>query len=117
MTEQEIEKEIQARVEFKMNEFMTGIKNMIKYEEQKYHHSTAHPKYAYRAEAMTEVNEMLSKEISMSVPYDDMNERRKRWAKDNAVEAIERLVDLRGRPGRDYKIRMIASAIEKAQNY
>jgi hypothetical protein len=53
----------------------------------------------------------------MPPPYDEMAKRKKWEAKELAVKNISTSLDMRGRKDFDYKIRIVASEIEKAQNW
>lgn len=114
MTEQEIEKEVQARVEFKMNEFLTAVKNRVGFKYQQAFDMTQKSQYEWQA--FKELSEMLNKEIRIPTPYDDMAKRKKWEAKEKAVEKIVKTLDLRGRDY-DSKIRTIVSAVEIAQDW
>jgi hypothetical protein len=115
MTPQEIEKEIQARVEFKLNELLTGVKNRVGFKYKAAFDMTRESEYAWKA--FKELEEMLHKEINMPTPRDNMAIQKKWEAKQFAVEKIEKSLDLRGRRDYDDKIRVIVAAIETAQNY
>lgn len=110
-----VEKEIQARVEFKMNELLTGVKNRVSYKYGQAFDMTQKSQYIW--EAWKELAEMVQKEIAMGTPYNDMDKRAKWEAKEKAVKKIETSLDLRGRHDYLPKVRTIVAAIEEAQNY
>ncbi len=111
----EIEQEVQARVEFKMNEFITGLKNIAK---RHWHiaFQTMDSKYQHYWEAFEQIEQMIQKEIRMGTPYDDMANRKKWEAKQKAVENISNSLQLKGRDA-DHKIRIIVREVESAQNF
>lgn len=115
MTEYEVEKEIQARLEFKINELLTGIKNRVAIKYSQAWDMTRESEYAWKA--FEEIGAMATKELKMATPYPDMDRRRKWQAKQVAVDNLIKSLDLRGRPDWDRKVRIIASEIEQAQNY
>lgn len=116
MTDADIENEVQARIEFKMNEFMVGMKNVCR------HHwshafSTMDQKYQHYWEAFEQMQEMFQKEVRMAPPHDDMAKRRKWEAKEKAVQNITDILDIRGRRDYHHKIRIVVKEIENAQNF
>lgn len=115
MSELEIEKEIQARVAFKMNELLTGVKNKVRYKYKQAFDMTQNSQYIWQA--WEELEEMVKKEVAMATPYNDMDKRKKWEAKEKAVDNITKSLDLRGRHDYPHKVRVIVSEIEKAQNY
>jgi len=114
MTDIEIEQEIQARIEFKMNEFKTSLKNRLAFKYRQIFDETKESFAVWKA--FEEVCEVLQKEVQMPTPHDNMAQERKRKAKDVAVEKIVKTLDLRGRDYHD-KIRVIVSAVEVAQEW
>lgn len=115
----EIEKEVQARVEFKMNEFLTGVKNKVKWKYGQAFDMTQKSQYIWQA--WEELEEMLKKEVVMPTPYDEMAKRNKWEAKETAVNQIMESIrsTFRGynSNGRDRIVNSIISAVEKAQNF
>lgn len=115
MSENEIELEVQARVKFKMNEFLTGLDNLGKI----YWHNafmSGDPKYVHYNDAIGQVRGMLNKETEIAVPYDEMHAMEQRRKRDKAVERIMERIDIRGRVRDTYQIeRFIAQEIEKIQ--
>jgi len=118
-TETDIEAEVQARIEFKMNEFLTGIKNAVKYKYGQAFDMTQKSQYIWQA--FEEIEQMFKKEIWMPPPYNDMVKRRKWEAKETAVNEIMESIRTTFRGynsnGRDRIVRSIVSAVEKAQNF
>lgn len=112
----EQEAEVRARVEFKMNEILEGVKNAAS---RNWHIAFASnsQKHQHYWEVFEQLKGMFEKEINMGLPYDNMVEIKRREARDKAVKDIEQSLDLRGRRDYQHKIRIIVAAIEKAQNY
>lgn len=115
MSEQEIEKEVQARVEFKMNELLTGVKNKLKFKYGQAFDMTKESEHNWKA--WQELQEMVIKETNMTTPYNDMDKRKKWEAKEKAVAEIVESLDLKGSRNYQYKVRIIVRNIENAQNY
>jgi len=120
MTEQEIEKEIQARCEFKMNELLTGVKNMVGWKYKQAFDMTQKSQYIWQA--WEELEGMVKKEVAMATPYNDIDKRAKHEAKENAINNIRRDLENKFRGilrGNDFEmlIRRIVTEIEQAQNY
>jgi hypothetical protein len=119
-TDKEIEEEIKARVEFKMNEFATAVKNRLRFKYQQAFDMTRESQYAWKA--FEEIAEMLNKEINMATPYDEMAEHKKWEAKEKAVEKISLLMREMTRGYRmssenNQIIRKIVPIIEEAQSF
>ena len=114
MTNKEMEDEIQARIEFKFEELLTGLKNRVKFKYGQMFDMTHKSQYIW--EAFEEVAGMAKKELYMAPPCDEMANRRKRQAKD---EAVKKIVDRFNLVGREYqeKISTIVNAIEHGQNW
>ncbi len=116
MTEQDIEKEVQARVDYKMNELITACTNIANTNFGAAFNS-GHPKYVYYMEAFKEFKQMIVKEKHMPLPIDHLVETKKREKRDKAVEKLsDRLLK---RSTRDYHhLQMVISeTIEEAQRY
>lgn len=114
----DFDKEVQARVDFKMNEFLTGVKNMVSYKYRQAFDMTQKSQYIWQA--WEELEKMFQKEVRMGLPYDSMVMESKREAKNKAVDKIMNRLDLNGRidPRERQSItRTIVSSIEEAQNY
>jgi len=114
MSEQDIEKEIQARVEFKMNELLTGIKNRVGFKYKQAFDMTRESQHAW--EAFKELEEMFKKEIEMGTPSNNMDIDKKWKAKEVAVKNIMKHFDCQGSEYHD-KVRKVVSEIENAQDY
>jgi hypothetical protein len=111
-----IEKEIQARVDFKMNELLTAVENTAKANWNVAFQSNSQ-KHSHYWEAFGQMKQMLIKERQMVTPYDDMSEQKRRKKRDEAIDKIMERFCKRGE--RDYhdKERLLVSLIENAQNW
>lgn len=111
-----IEKEIQARVDFKINELLTTVENTAKANWNTAFQSNSQ-KHSYYWEAFEQMKQMLIKEMQMTAPYDDMAEQKRRKKRDEAIDKIMERFCKRGE--RDYheKERVLVSIIENAQNW
>lgn len=116
MTELEINKEVQTRVEFKMNEFLEGVKNRLAFKYGQAFDMTRKSNKAWLA--FKEVSEMISKEIHMPTPYDSMSEKNRREAKNKAVDKIMKSLNLQGKDV-DYNhiLRSVVAGVEMGQKY
>lgn len=112
----DIEKEIEARVEFKMNELLTGIKNVAK---TNWHiaFNGSSQKHSYYWEAFTQMEEMFHKEMKMALPYPSMEVHNRKQARDKAVRKITDRLNMRGTRDSDQITRVIVEAVEQAQNF
>lgn len=108
------EKEIQARIDFKLSELLTGLENRAKAE---WHNAfqTGSQKHSHYWEAFTELKKMLRKEIEMATPSNEMAETHRREKRDEAVDAIADRLIKRGEPNYHGKLKAVVDAIEKAQ--
>lgn len=110
------EKEIQARVVFKMNELLTAVENTAKAKWNIAFQNNSQ-KHSHYWEAFGQMKQMLIKEMQMATPYDDMAEQKRRKKRDEAIDKIMERFCKRGE--RDYheKERLLVSLIENAQNW
>lgn len=110
------EKEIQARVDFKMNELLTALENTAKANWNSAFQNNS-PKYSHYWEAFEQMKHMLIKEMQMAAPFDDMADQKRRKKRDEAIDKIMERFCKRGE--RDYheKERLLVSFIENAQNW
>jgi hypothetical protein len=110
------EKEIQARVDFKMNELLTAVENTAKANWDIAFQNNSQKRSHYW-EAFGQMKGMLIKEMQMATPFDDMAEQKKRKKRDEAIDKIMECFCKRGE--RDYheKERFLVSIIEIAQNW
>jgi hypothetical protein len=72
-----IEKEIQARVDFKMNELLKAIENRAN-ANWSIAFKIGSQKHSYYWEAFEQMKSMFQKELEMSYPYDRMSELNRR---------------------------------------
>lgn len=114
MDQDQIEKEVQARVNFKMNELLTGIENVAKINWGLAFENMSQ-KHSHYWEAFTQMKQMLIKEMEMSASYDDMAEQKKRVRRDEAIDAIMKRFCQRGEKDYHHKEHLLVSIIEKAQ--
>lgn len=115
MTPQEIENEVKARVEFKMNELLTAISNRAK-AHWGYALSEMSQKHTHYWEAFNQMQGMFKKELSMAPPCDEMFLANKRSKKDRAIEKIMERFRLRGTKGYHEAEKFLSQVIEDAQN-
>jgi hypothetical protein len=115
MSQEEIEKEINARVEFKLQELLTGVKNRVLIKHRQAFDMTRESQHAWKA--FEELSLMLKKEIEMATPSNDMDRQRKWKAKEKAVDAIMNSVFTRDIREYHHKARIVAKQVEIAQNY
>lgn len=116
MTPKEIEDEIQARIEFKMEEFLTSLKNRLVIKRQGVFQLETMDSY-YTWKAFEEVCAVMRKEIRMAPPYDEMAKKRKWEAKEKAVDNIVNKLKLQGTDNWWLKQKIIANEIENSQNW
>lgn len=109
-----MEEEIQARVEFKLNEILSAIENTAN---TQWHLSFLQnsQKHSHYWEALTMLKAIFKKESQMATPYDDMAAQRNRIIRDKAVDDIIKLFQLQGQRGAEHKIKNIVSIIETLQ--
>lgn len=110
------EKEVQARVDFKMNELLTAVENTAKANWNISFQNNS-PKHAHYWEAFNQLKQMFKKEVDMATPFDEMAEVRRREKRDKAVNKVMARLCKKG--DRDYyqKEKVLVSAIEEAQNW
>lgn len=117
MTDIDIEKEVQARVEFKLSELLTGVKNRVAIKYRQAFDMTQRSQYAWQA--FEELEQMLKKEVMMATPHDDMDKKRKWHAKNKAVtkilDAVRHSMRGYGSDRLDHLTREVVSAVEEAQ--
>jgi len=110
------EKEMQARIDFKMNELRDSVGNTaMRYCEVAW--STMDQKYIHYKEALKMFNEFVDKERDMPTPSNEISEQSRRKKRDKAVD---KLVSMFAKPGsKDFHVlpQRIAGIIEDAQRY
>lgn len=106
-----IEQEVQARVDFKLNELLTAMENTAK---ANWHTAfgSMSQKHTHYWEAFTQMKAMMEKEMKMAPPYDDMAEQKRRKKRDQAVKVIMETVCHRGDHDYHPKERRLAIIIE-----
>ena len=129
-----IEKEIQERVSFKLNDIRTSINNTIKrltigsYHDVHTLDSKGLAEYIGRhvpnqrvtEESWKTLNAMFKKEVEMPVPFDDMHERKLNLNRDESLSKIMNRFDelTRGAINNNQRhsfLKMMISEIEKIQ--
>ena len=110
------EKEIQARVDFKMNELLTAVENTAKANWNVAFQNNSQ-KHSYYWEAFGQMKQMLIKEMQMGTPHDDMAEQKRRKKRDEAIDKIMERFCKRGERDYHHKEQLLVSLIENAQNW
>ena len=112
---EEIEKEVQARVEFKIRQILTAVENTARA-----HQATAflggHPKYSYYAEALRQAIGIIKKEMKMATPVDQMHLQNMREKREKAIDEIVTLFDIRGKRDMHMIEKRLVDIIKSAQN-
>lgn len=112
----DIEKEVQARVEFKMNELLTAAENTAKH-----NWNTAFmngsQKHSHYWEAFNQMKGMLLKEMNMAPPHNEMADLQKRMRRDEAIGKIMERFCKQGEKDYHHKERLLVSIIEQAQRF
>ena len=96
MNQKEIEAEIQERVNFKMEQLLSAVKEASS---RNWHlaFNSGNPKYQYYQEAFAQMSVMFRKEMEMPVPSDDMYGMKRRGLRDKAVDAIMKRLKINSR--------------------
>ena len=115
MSQEEIEKEIQARVEFKMNELLTAVQNTAE-TNWGLAFSEMSAKHTHYWEAFNQLAVMLKKESEMATPCNEMHIANKRLKRDRAIDKIMDRFAQRGTRGYHQKEKFLVSVIEAAQD-
>lgn len=110
----DIEKEVQARVDFKMSELLTAIENTAK-ANWGVARATGSEKHANYFAAFRQLSEMLKKEMRMPPPFDEMSEKNRIDKKNIAVENIMQRLCKKGERDYHHKASIVNDEIEKAQ--
>jgi hypothetical protein len=103
-TNEEIEREVQERVNFKLNDIKDSINNHLKRSKWSQYHGIVelnkmklsaiipqhlvYSNYRITEESWTVLNEIFKKEIEMPVPYDEMYEKRCGKEKDEFIDKV-----------------------------
>lgn len=110
------EKEIQARVDFKMKELLTAVENTAKANWNVAFQNNSQ-KHSHYWEAFGQMKQMLIKEMKMATPYDDMAEQKRKKKRDEAIDKIMERFCKRGERDYHHKEKLLVSLIEDAQNW
>lgn len=116
MTKDEIEREIKTRVEFKLNDLLSAVENTAKANWNAAFNLNSQ-KHTHYWEALSQMKQMLVKEINMPTPYNDMTEQKKKKKRDKAIGEIMERFCKKGERDYFHKLKLLASSIEKAQNF
>ena len=118
MEQNEIEAEIQERVNFKMEQLLSAVKEASNRNWHQAFHS-GNPKYQYYQEAFAQMGVMFRKEMEMPVPSDDMYGMKRRSLRDKAVDAIMKRFKVSTKGKSDFQTesleRFLAERIGEAQ--
>jgi hypothetical protein len=110
------EKEVQARVDFKMNELLTAIENTAR-NNWGIAFENISQKHSHYWEAFNIMKKMFEKEMRMPLPYDEMALQNKKVKKNAAVDKIMNHSMFRTANVEKRFASFIADTIEEAQNY
>lgn len=112
----DIEREVQARVDFKMNELLTSLENTAKanWNVSLQNNSIKHSHYW---ECFTQMKQMLIKETKMAPPYKDMAEEGRIKKRDEAIDKIMDRFCKRGERDYHHKEQLLVAIIEQAQKW
>lgn len=112
----EVEREIQERVAFKLNDVLSALTAQANREFSNALHLNE-PMHVANSKALQFLETRIKKEIEMPLPYDDMAEQKFRAARDKAVSVIHDRTIGRGDRNEQAKVRVIVSAVEKAMRW
>lgn len=115
MTEEKIEKEVQARVDFKINEILKGVENQANLNWQIVFNN-GNPKYSNYWEAFSQLKSMIKNEIDLPTPYNEMYEIKYREIRDEYVDILSERFLRRGTPNYIPNLRFVVSTVEKILN-
>ena len=110
------EKEIQARVDFKMNELLTAVENTAKANWNVAFQNNSQ-KHSHYWEAFGQIKQMFIKEMQMATPINDMAEHKRIEKRDKAIDKIMERFCKRGERDYHHKERLLVSIVEDAQNW
>jgi len=122
MSEEEIEKEVQARVKFKMNELLTGLDSRIRIAKNlefqlvlngDYNGGQKHQHYK---EAYRVLKVMIQEELEMATPVNNMAETERREKRDKAINNIVDRLKIKGTRDSHEIEKFLVQVIEKVQN-
>lgn len=112
----DIEKEIQDRIEFKMNQLLTAIENTAKINWNIAFQNNSQ-KHCFYWEAFEQMKQMLIKETQMATPYNNIAEEKRRKKRNEAIDKIMQRFFKRGEHDYNQKQQIIKSIIEDAQEW
>jgi len=112
MSESDIEKEIKARVEFKLNELLTAVGNIAQRNWLAALHGRGQ-RYLDYSDAFKQLKLLMEKEIKMPVPYDNMAEIKRREKRDRIVTKLSDRLLFRGERDYHQKEKFIVGVVEE----
>lgn len=112
----DIEREVQERVKFKLNEIRDALENEAN-RQFAFAFETMSPKADGMREALNYLKARIAKEAELSPPWDDISDRKFREARDEAVAVIHDQTIPRGDRNEHRKLRAIVAAVEKAMRW
>ena len=129
MTEQDVENEVQKRVQFKLDAFFTGMENRIKHNEASEFSLVLAGNYRDGAkaenykEAWSHVKAAFIKEMNMAVPNDRMYNKAKDDARRRAVDMLYGQMEVDNRGDAKWRkisrvwLNRILKAVDEAQKF
>lgn len=115
MSKEQIEKEVQARVDFKINEILKGVENQANLNWQIAFNNT-NQKHTHYWEVFSQLKSMIKNEIDLPVPYDEMYEIKYREIRDNYIDILSEKFLKRGTPNYIPNLRFVVSIVEEILN-
>jgi len=110
------EQEVNARVEFKLKEILSGIDNRLKINWGMALKNNSQ-KHSHYYEAFSQIKEAFLKEINLPTPFDEMAEMNKRKKRNLAISKLMENLNLRGRIESHSIEKMLFEIIADAQYY
>jgi len=110
------EKEIQAIVDFKMDELLTAVENNAKANWNIAFQCNSQ-KHSHYWEAFRQMKKMLIKEMQMATPFNNMAEQKRREKRDKSIDKIMESFCKRGERDYHHKKQLLVSIIDDAQNW
>lgn len=111
-TMEDIEKEIQTRIEFKMNEFLTAVQNTAMHN-WNVAFQNMDPRAEQKWKTFSELKVLFEKEMKMAPPSDKMWEEKQNKLANKYIDKFIDGLKLRGTPGWHDKERFIVATIDK----
>ncbi len=112
----DIEREIQERVAFKLNDVLSAVTEQANREFNRAFDSTC-PVATANHKALTYLKQRIKNEIEMPLPYDQMAEEKFKAARNQAVSTICGRLISRGDRAERNKTSIVVNAVEKAMRW